>query len=400
MKKHFVYFTRDILPRAEAHLVHDVNMANAAANLGYSSVLVYLSKTEESRNPVDWFYPFRPKQPQPELINFYNIQDKLKVNSLPMPWPIGKINSKLTTPSTIICRYYFPVHIFPHTKILHTLDWNLIKTAVKHQIPVIYEREHFQKTPYEKEIVESPFFQVAVTVADNVRDDMIKRGMPPEKIVKLHSGFNQSFAVRQPEKAAQWREQLLSAGRKQLVVYSGGLYKFKGVDLLIEVARELPEVQFVFAGGNESQVEAYRQQARQQQANNVTFLGYIKHEQLPALLQAADILAHPHCSGEAASFTSPLKLFEYMASGTPIVATEIPPLAEFRSSGAIAGWCEPDNPTQFTQCLQQVLTTHPRKVEGYTDNLEFASQFSWENRMAKIFSCVKEEMRPQLLESK
>ncbi|MEM6404956.1 MAG: glycosyltransferase, partial [Cyanobacteria bacterium P01_D01_bin.116] len=172
---------------------------------------------------------------------------------------------------------------------------------------------------------------------------------------------------------------------------------FKGVDLLIDVAKILPEVQFVFAGGSQEKVEIYRQRAREKYVKNVTFLGYILHERLPSLFQAADVLAHPHCSGKAATFTSPLKLFEYMASGTPIVATEIVSLMEFKSSGAIAGWCEPDNPTKFAQCLQQVLNNYPRKVEGYRDNLNYVSQFSWENRIATILSCVKEQMRPQNL---
>ncbi|NEO66149.1 MAG: glycosyltransferase, partial [Moorea sp. SIO4G2] len=181
---------------------------------------------------------------------------------------------------------------------------------------------------------------------------------------------------------------------QKLVVYSGGLYRFKGVNLLVDVAKELPQIQFVFAGGNQAQVQSYQQLAKEKQANNVTFLGYIPHQQLPSLLQAADVLAHPHCSGEAASFTSPLKLFEYMASGTPIVATEIPPLMEFKSSSAIAGWCQPDNPAQLTRCLQQVLETYPRNVNGYAAQIEWGSQFSWENRMAKIMSNVAEYMHP------
>ncbi|NEO07904.1 glycosyltransferase [Moorena sp. SIO3I8] len=395
MNKHYIFFTRSTLPLPNAaHLVHDVNSANAAANLGYSTVLVYLHPPEKSLNPLDWVYPFRLQQPPENVTKFYSIQDQLKVAPLAMPWPIGHIKGKLTSPSTIVCRYYFPIHIFPHTQILHTLDWNLVKTAIKHGIPVIYEREHYKKSDYDQSIVQNPLFQVAVTVADNIRDDMIRRGMPPEKIIKLHSGFNQSFLVRQPEQASEWRKKLLLDNRQKLVVYSGGLYRFKGVNLLVDVAKELPQIQFVFAGGNESQVQSYQQLAKEKQANNVTFLGYIPHQQLPSLLQAADVLAHPHCSGEAASFTSPLKLFEYMASGTPIVATEIPPLMEFKSSSAIACWCQPDNPAQLTRCLQQVLETYPRNVNGYAAQIEWGSQFSWENRMAKIMSNVAEYMHP------
>jgi len=151
-----------------------------------------------------------------------------------------------------------------------------------------------------------------VTVVDTVRESMIQNGMPPEKVITLHSGFNQSFMLRYPEAAKEWRKKLMPDQRKQLVVYAGGLYRFKGVDLLIDVAKILPKIQFIFAGGDRSQVQFYKQLARQKNIKNVTFLGYILHDRLQSLLQAADVLAHPHCSGNAATFTSPLKLFEYM----------------------------------------------------------------------------------------
>jgi glycosyltransferase involved in cell wall biosynthesis len=379
--------------------VQVTNSANAAANLGYSVILFYLNKGLNALNPIDLINPCRPRKPTKKFVDFYNVQGNLRVAPLSMPWPIDQIKSKWTNSSTVACKYYFPLYIFPQTKIVHSRDWNFVKAAIKNGIPAIYEHHHHDNKQFEPEIVRNPLLQIAVTVADPVRDSMIQQGMPPEKAIKLHNGFNSVFLERHPEAAQAWREQLLSTERPHLVVYAGALHRFKGVDLLIDVAKELPTIQVVMAGGNESQVQAYRELAREKQAPNVKFLGYLPQSQLASLLQAADILAHPHCSGEAATFTSPLKLFDYMASGTPIVSTEIPPLLEFKSSKAIAGWCEPDNPRQFAQCLQQVLETHPRKVGGYTDNLDFVKQFSWESRIAKILSYVDEPMRPPLLES-
>ena len=397
MTKHYIFFTRHTLTTPQAHLVQVFNSANGAANLGYSTVLCFLQQGLGSFNPVNLLHPFHPKKPAAKLSKFYNIQEKLKVAPLPIPWPIDRIRSKWTNSSTLVCKYYFPIHILPYTKIVHTRDWNFVKAAIKHGIPAIYEHHHHEQKQFEPEVVHNPLFQIAVTVADPIRESMIQYGMPPEKVIKLHNGFNQVFLERHPEAAKAWREQLLVEQRQHLIVYAGALRKFKGIDLLIEVAKTMPQVQFAFAGGNESEVQHYQQLAQEQQTPNVKFLGHLPQNQLASLLQAADILAHPHCSGQAAITTSPLKLFDYLASGTPIVATEIPPLMEFKSSSAIAGWCEPDNPTQLAQCLQQVLATYPRKIEGYTDNLAFVQQFSWENRISKILSYVEDSKRPQLL---
>jgi glycosyltransferase involved in cell wall biosynthesis len=397
MSEYYIFFTRDTLPQPEAHIVHDVNTANAAANLGYPAVLVYLNQRYKSFNPAHWFHAFQPDKPSVELIKYYSLQKHLKVIPLAMPWPISARGKKWTHISTAICKYYFPLHIFPHTKILHTLDWNLVKVAIKSGIPVIYEREHDRQQNYEPEIVNSPLFQVAITVADSVKNNLIAKGMPPEKIVKLHLSFNQSFSIGQIESAQQWRKQLLSKNEQKLVVYSGGLYKFKGVDLLLEVAGQLPEIQFVFAGGTGDRLNYYQQQARDKQLNNVTFLGYIQHDRLPSLLQAADILAHPHLSGEAATFTSPLKFFEYLASGVAIVATTIPPLQEFQTANIMAGWCETDSVRAYINCLQHTLERYPRQPSGYSQQIDFARQFSWESRMSKIMSYVDPAFQPNII---
>jgi glycosyltransferase involved in cell wall biosynthesis len=399
MKNKYIYYTDKIsLQPDTAHEIHDVLCANAVANLGYASVLVYPDHSPNALNPVRWIYPFQPKQPDADFIAFYNVQEKLKVSPLSMPWPIDRIQGKLTNSSTIATKYYLPFHLQHHTKIVHTRDWNFAKAAIKHQIPVIYERHYFQERPFEPEIVHSPFFQIAITQSEPVRESLVKCGMPSEKVVWLYNGFEQSFLVRQPEAAAQWRQELLTDGRQHLVVYSGALYRFKGIDLLIDVAKELPQIQFAITGGKQSQVQFYQQQAQAHQVENIKFLGWIlPRERLVSLLQAADVLAHPHCSGQEANFTNPVKFFQYMAAGTPIAVTEIPPLMVFKNSPLIADWCEPDHPQKFAACIHHLLEKYPRKIAGYADSINFARQFSWEERTQKILSYLDESLRPPIV---
>ncbi len=395
MTKHYVFFTRRVLPQADPHLVQIIQCANAAANLGYPAVLAYLRRDWGAMNPIEWAFPMQFKQPDAKLAQFYNLQERLKVLPLAMPYPIDAWKTKLTHSNTIISRYYFPFHLRQQTKIVHTREWNFVKVAIQHGIPAIYERDHYEEKPYEPEIVNHPLFRVGVTVVESVRQNMIRNGMPPEKVIRLHNGINQLFLSRRPEQAAEWRKKLLAPQYQNVVVYSGGLYRFKGVDLLLEVAREMPQTHFVFLGGKTEHVEAYRHLAREQQLSNTSFLGHLPQDQLPALMQAADILAHPHLSGEAANFTSPMKFFDYMGTGTPIVATEISPLMEFKSAGVVAGWCEPDNPIAYARCLQQVLQTHPRKSEGYCNSVEFVRQFTWENRIQQIQQYIAASLHDQ-----
>ncbi|AFZ58829.1 glycosyltransferase family 4 protein [Anabaena cylindrica FACHB-243] len=397
LAKNYIFFINEELPKPEAHLVQSTNAANGAANLDYATVLVYPQKGLSAINPWYLARPFQPQKIPAKLVNYYNLQDKLKVAPLPMPWPIDNWQNKITNSNTIATKYYLPLHIKPTTQLVHSRNWNFIKAAIKNDIPAIYEHHHHDHKKFEPEIVKNPLFQIAITVVDTIRETMIENGMPPEKVITLHNGFNRLFMERQPEKSRLWREKLLQDERTKLVVYAGALKQFKGIDILIEVAREMPNVQFACAGGKPAEVEHYQQLAKDKQVENITFLGYILHNELSSLLQAADILAHPHCLGKAATFTSPLKLFDYLASGNPVVATEIPSLTEFKNTPAIAAWCEPDNPTKFAAALQQVLATHPKKIAGYPEIIDFVKQFSWENRAAKILSHIDQSFLPQLI---
>jgi len=393
MPQYYLFFTRNVLPQPNvASLVQVTHSANAAANLGYSTVLAYLGKS--SFNPIDFLRPFQPQKPENELIKLYNIEKQLKVAPLPMPWLVDRLGGKWNNSSTIVSKYYLPFHLKKHTKIVHSRDWNFVKAAIKNGIPAIYEQHHHEAKQFPSEIIHSPLFQIAVTVADSVRDSMIQNGMPPEKVIKLHNGFNHLFLLRNQIAAEDWRKKLLANERQHLVVYAGGLYPFKGVDMLIDVAKELPEIQLAIAGGNQSQVTTYQQLAREKQVNNINFLGHLPQNQLASLLQAADILAHPHCLTNAATFTSPLKFFDYLASGTPIVITEIPSMIEFKSANIIANWCEPDRPDIFAATIKKTLENYPRNLEGYAETINFVRQFSWENRITKILSYVEDSMRP------
>jgi len=393
-QQNYTFFVSQEVPKQTASMVQSANAANGAANLGYPTVLVYPT---QKLSAVNLLRPYQPQKAPENIVKYYNLQENLKVASLPMPWPIDRVKSKFTNSNTMATKYYFPFHIKATTKLVHAWHWNYIKTAIKHGIPVIYEHHHHEDKKFEPEIVNHPLFQIAVTVVDTVRESMIAHGMPPHKVIKLHNGFNRLFMERQPEKAAQWRAKLLQNGRSQLVVYAGALLQFKGIDVLVDVAAQMPDVQFACAGGKPEEVEHYQQLAKEKQVSNITFLGYILHADLASLLQAADVLAHPHCSGNAATFTSPMKLFDYLATGNPIVSTTIPSLTDFHNTPAIAAWCEPDNPHQFAVALRQVLTTHPKKVDGYPEILEFVKQFSWENRAAKILSYVEERFQPPSL---
>ncbi len=389
MKYYLVYSQLSQQPDS-AHEIHDVMCANAMANLGYKTVLAYPNNSTSDLTIGALFSPFNLEKPNHDFIEFYDIQNNLNLLPLFIPELIRKGINRFNL-SSLVCKYYLPVHLKNKIIAVHTRNWNFAKAAVKNQIPTIFERHYFAENKFEPDIVNNPYFRVCITQSELTRQSMIEAGMPPEKAIWLHNGFNQTFLKRQPNEAQQWREKLLKNNRKKLVIYSGAPYPFKGIDLLIDVAKLLPNIQFSITGGTEEQVKHYQELAQSKQVKNIDFLGWIvPRSRLISLFQAADILAHPHLSGKSANFTNPVKFFQYLASGTPIVATEIPPLMSFKETVPRAIWCPPDEPAIFAQAIEKALKIYPRKLTGYAENIEYGKGFSWEKRGEKIIKYLPE----------
>ncbi|EAZ89402.1 glycosyltransferase [Crocosphaera chwakensis] len=389
MKYYLVYSELSQQPDS-AHEIHDVMCANAMANLGYKTILTYPNYSQSNLNIGSLFFPFHLQKPSSNFIEFYDIQDQLNVLPLLIPKLIRKGINRFNL-SSLMCKYYLPIYLKNKITAVHTRNWNFAKAAVKNKIPTIFERHYFPENKFDQAIVNNPYFRVCISQSELTRQSIIDAGMPTDKAIWLHNGFNQTFLERNSDDAETWRKQLLKNNRKKLVIYSGALYPFKGIDLLIDVAKLLPNIEFAITGGTEEQVKHYQTIAQRKQVENITFLGWIvPRSRLISLFQAADILAHPHLSGKSANFTNPVKFFQYLASGTPIVATEIPPLMFFKQTVPVAVWCPPDQPSIFAQSIQKALELYPRKSTGYQENIEYSQKFSWEKRAEKIVKYIPE----------
>ncbi len=120
------------------------------------------------------------------------------------------------------------------------------------------------------------------------------------------------------------RQELGLPREAPLVLYTGTFEAYQGLDLLFAAAQKViascPEVRFVLAGGRPDQVAAARAQAdRTGIGKSVTFAGQRAAEEIPLFLDAADVLVSPRSTGT----NTPLKIYQYLRSGRPIVATRL-----------------------------------------------------------------------------
>ncbi len=120
--------------------------------------------------------------------------------------------------------------------------------------------------------------------------------------------------------------------------YSGHLYQGRGASLMMELALRQPQVQFVWAGGEPEAIGAWRQRLDHAGARNVRLVGFLPNAELPGFHAACDVLLMPYgesiaISGGSGSpaYANPMKAFEYLAAGRPILSSDLPVFREILS---------------------------------------------------------------------
>ena len=197
-----------------------------------------------------------------------------------------------------------------------------------------------------------------------------------------------------PVSAEDARDQLgLKSGT--WVVYVGGLYEGRGLDTLFHTAAQLPINLLIVGGRDEADVNAWQRRAENAGATNVRFYGYQAPEQVPLFLFAADILAMPYgervltASGEDISeWTSPLKMFEYMAAARPIVAGDLPVLGSVLAHERNALLVPPDDVDALTASIQRLLSEPELGQRLAKTAQDDVAQHTWEARAQLILESV------------
>lgn len=195
-----------------------------------------------------------------------------------------------------------------------------------------------------------------------------------------------------PETKTQARERLQLPFDDMLVGYVGQLNTLgegKGVDILLHAVAAVPSVYLAVVGGSPQDVKVHEQLARKLGiAGRVRFTGHILHQQVPLWLRAMDIVVMPFPDTEHyRSFMSPLKLFEYMAAGKIIVASDLPSVREILNDES-AVFVSPGNPAALAKTLS-AAAENPAAFQGKGERArQQAVGHTWDVRAETIVRFV------------
>lgn len=207
------------------------------------------------------------------------------------------------------------------------------------------------------------------------------------KIISIPNAVNlEQFDIKLSKRDA--RQKLGLSDQTNIVVYTGHFYSWKGADLLALTAENFGNVEFYFVGGSINDVEDFKQKYK---SKNLHFVGFKPHSEIPLWQKSADCLVLPNTAKEDISkyYTSPMKLFEYMASGVPIVASKIPSIEEIVSSNEVV-FFEPDDKQSLIDKINQVLQ-NPNESNKLTVNARNkVEDYTWDKRAKKIIDFIYE----------
>ncbi|HEY61397.1 MAG TPA: glycosyltransferase family 1 protein [Anaerolineae bacterium] len=164
-----------------------------------------------------------------------------------------------------------------------------------------------------------------------------------------------------------------------IMMFVGNINEKINISLLASVARERPEWTIVLIG------QVYGNADKQlQKFDNVYCLGRQPFSQLPNFFRSADVCLLPYVESEVTRYRSPLKLYEYLATGKPIVSTPHPEVKEFSDIISIAP------PEKFVSAIEDVLQHDNQSAR--IKRFQIVSQHSWDVRVDQMESILQKRL--------
>ncbi|MBW3597187.1 MAG: glycosyltransferase family 4 protein [Planctomycetes bacterium] len=232
-----------------------------------------------------------------------------------------------------------------------------------------------------------------VTISERLREAYAAAGFPRQRVLVEHDGVDlESFLPAQSK--AEARRLLAAPEEGPVVGYIGHLYDFKGIPLMYELAARLPHCRFLLVGGWDEDIRRVAAVCSQRRLDNICVAGHVPLARLAPYFFACDVLLLPNSGRHAWSeTTSPLKLFEYMASGRPIVASSLPNIASVLEHGRNALLAAPDDPASFAAQTQRLLSDPPLADHVAAAAKDDVQHYTWDNRAARILAAAAARLR-------
>jgi glycosyltransferase involved in cell wall biosynthesis len=169
--------------------------------------------------------------------------------------------------------------------------------------------------------------------------------------------------------------------RESLIVYAGSLVEWAGLELAIKgfplLKEKIPGVKMKIIGEGEGRTALEELVNILSLQDSISFTGKLPYRQMASLLSKSCIGLALFKPGNAAFFASPLKLFDYMAAGVPVIGTDIGDIGRIlrdSRSGYAIKWAVPE----FVKAAERLLTNQNEWLDIHENGLRYVEKYDWD----------------------
>ncbi len=235
------------------------------------------------------------------------------------------------------------------------------------------------------------FAKKIIVITSFLKNELTLLGYKAENIHIAPDAVDLDLFQNIPKNKEDLRKEFNFPTNKKIVVYTGNLFPWKGVYTLVNSFEFVSEdALLIIVGGSDDTLPEFKKYcASKVYRDRILILGHKKHEEIPLYLKVADFLVLPNSAKEHISKynTSPLKLFEYMASGNPIIASDLPSLREVLNEEN-AFFVIPDDAASLGKDIDYVNSHNEEARAKAQKALSDVKTFTWEIRSRNILEFI------------
>ena len=339
-----------------------------------------INKTLKNKNPYTYF----------GVHESFVIRKLATIDLMPLRKYVGKFAYRLN--------YWLFIkaavrHAKTHTPdIIYSRDWRIINKLANSGAKLVYELHDFREQDADgyKSVVATGAHIVVIT--KGLKAKLVDIGISEEYITVSPDAVDiREFDI--PHSKRDAREALNLNQKKELVIYTGHLFDWKGVYTLADSSKFFPkDRELVLVGGLSEDVTRMKEYCMKNNLNNVQVLGHKPYTDMPSYLKASDVLILSDSVKYDISreYTSPLKLFQYMVAKRPIVAPKTPALLEILNKSN-AWLYTPDDAEAIAESVEKAFSQSKDSEAHVASAWELVQEYTWEKRAKNILLKIENE---------
>jgi glycosyltransferase involved in cell wall biosynthesis len=370
-----VYLSSSTIPSRTANSIHVMKMCQAFVKNGHEVVLVVTDKKNEIEPGITDVYKFYGVDHCFDIITIPQLPIKLlgrgiaglRAGMTAKRYAPDVVYSRCIIGCSMAAILGLPVIFESHSPVKDSnifCDWllrGLLKAPQFRKMIVISEA---LKKYYEQNYLRS---RGAILVAPDAADPV------PSELVSID---------------------LPNKGKRMQVGYVGHLYRGRGIELIVSLAKKCQWSDFHLVGGTKRDIVFWKKNTEGQ--SNIFFHGFVTPSEAISFQRSFDVLLAPYqsavsisCGVNTVNWMSPLKVFEYMAAAKAIVSSDLPVLREVLKHEKNALLCPPADMKCWEKAL--VRLRDDRKIchqLGMAAMNDFLSQYTWDARAQRVLKPV------------